>query len=202
MRNNEIRSASAAHSNAKGAAGKKTNLVTVELPDEHGNLKLEKVNVYNNSLFGTIPISILLKRLLIGKNNLTGESSSSELRFFSSLTNYQYLELIEVTLNQLNGTLPASIGNFSISLQVFRAFECHVKGAIPDKNGNLNSLADLYLDGNQLTGKLRRLQRIYLEYNKLDGFIPAELCQLSNLGDLYISSSMGQFPRTWVNLNL
>ncbi|KAL2538752.1 putative LRR receptor-like serine/threonine-protein kinase [Forsythia ovata] len=145
----------------------------------------------------------LLKRLLIEENNLTGESSGLELRFFSSLTNCRYLELIEVSLNQLNGILSASIGNFSISLQVFRTFGCHIKAAIPDEIGNLSSLADLYSDSNQLTGfiprtlgKLRCLQRIYLEYYKLDGFIPAELCQLSNLGDLYQSNNMlyGSIP--------
>ncbi|KAL2538894.1 putative LRR receptor-like serine/threonine-protein kinase [Forsythia ovata] len=184
---------------------------------------LEELYLGNNRLTGVIPSSItnasiltilsmntnyltgavpnfgnlrLLKRLLIGENNLTGESSSPELRFFSSLTNCRYLELIEVSLNQLNGILPASIGNFSISFQVFRAFGCRIKGAIPNEIGNLSSLADLYLDNNQLTGfipktlgNLRRLQRIYLEHNKLDGYIPDELCHLSNLGDLYVSNN-------------
>ncbi|KAL2538617.1 putative LRR receptor-like serine/threonine-protein kinase [Forsythia ovata] len=164
------------------------------------------LNMGPNVLTGAVPNFgnlRLLKRLLIEENNLTGESSGLELRFFSSLTNCRYLELIEVSLNQLNGILPASIGNFSISLQVFRTFGCHIKAAIPDENGNLSSLADLYSDSNQLTGfiprtlgKLRCLQRIYLEYNKLDGFIPAELCQLSNLGDLYQSNNMlyGSIP--------
>ncbi|KAL2538990.1 putative LRR receptor-like serine/threonine-protein kinase [Forsythia ovata] len=247
-------------------------MVAGELPDELGNLNLEQVNVHNNSLFGTIPISMfnistmkmmrlsanqfsghlpstiglslpnleglylgnnrltgvipssitnatilmilsmganfltgavpnfgnlrLLKRLLIGENNLTRESSSPELRFFSSLTNCRYLDYIEVSLNQLNGILPASIGNFSTSLQLFKAFGSYIKGAIPVEIGNLSSLEGLYLDNNQLTGfiprtlgNLRRLQRIYLEHNKLDGYIPAELCHLSNLGDLYVSNN-------------
>ncbi|KAL2538738.1 Leucine-rich repeat protein kinase family protein [Forsythia ovata] len=164
------------------------------------------LNMGPNVLTGAVPNFgnlRLLKRLLIEENNLTGESSGLELRFFSLLTNCRYLELIEVSLNQLNGILPASIGNFSISLQVFRTFGCHIKAAIPDEIGNLSSLADLYSDSNQLTGfiprtlgKLRCLQRIYLEYYKLDGFIPAELCQLSNLGDLYQSNNMlyGSIP--------
>ncbi|KAL2513433.1 putative LRR receptor-like serine/threonine-protein kinase [Abeliophyllum distichum] len=144
---------------------------------------LEELYLGDNTLTGVIPSSItnasiltiismgpifltgavpnfgnlrLLKRLLIGENNLTAESSSLELRFFSSLKNCLYLELIEVSLNQLNGILPASIGNFSISLQIFRSFGCHIKGAIPDEIENLSSLADLYIDSNHLTGFIPR----------------------------------------------
>ncbi|CAI9786688.1 unnamed protein product [Fraxinus pennsylvanica] len=161
--------------------------------------KLTILDMTSNSLTGIIPDFgnlRLLRRLHIAENNLTRESSSLELRFFSSLTHCRYLETIEVSLNQLNGVLPASIGNFSTSFQAFRAFGSQIKGAIPAEIGNLSSLEALYLDNNQLTGfiprsvgKLRSLQRIYLEHNRLDGYIPAELCNLSKLGDLYLSNN-------------
>ncbi|CAI9786690.1 unnamed protein product [Fraxinus pennsylvanica] len=164
--------------------------------------KLTIVDMTGNSFIGTIPDFgnlRLLRRLAMGGNNLTGES----LRLFSSLTNCQDLEILEVAANKLSGVLPTSIGNLSTSLRILRAFECNISGVIPAEIGNLRSLEDLYLDNNQLTGfiprtvgKLKSLQRIYLQHNKLDGYIPAELCQLSNLGHLYLSDNMlsGSIP--------
>ncbi|XP_022876693.1 probable LRR receptor-like serine/threonine-protein kinase At3g47570 [Olea europaea var. sylvestris] len=148
-----------------------------------------------NSFIGTIPDFGNLRhvqRLVIGGNNLTGES----LRLFSSLTNCQDLEILEVAANKLSGVLPTSIENLSSSLRIVRAFECNISGVIPLEIGNLTSLEDFYLENNQLTGfisrtvgKLKSLQRLYLQHNKLDGHIPAELCQLSNLGHLYLSDN-------------
>ncbi|XP_073043655.1 uncharacterized protein [Primulina eburnea] len=161
---------------------------------------LNNLDVGTNSFSGPIPDFSnlkLLRRLLMGENNLTGEHYNQEMRFLSSLTNCRQLESVEVSLNQLDGILPASIGNFSDSLQVFRAFGCRIKGSIPQEMGNLTSLRDLYLDSNELTGfiprtlgKLTGLVRVYLEYNKLGGYIPSDLCQLRNLGDLYLSNNM------------
>ncbi|KAL2513426.1 putative LRR receptor-like serine/threonine-protein kinase [Abeliophyllum distichum] len=53
-----------------------------ELPDELGNLKLEKVNVHNNSLFGTIPISMF---------------------------NISTMKMMELSANQFSGHLPSTI---------------------------------------------------------------------------------------------
>ncbi|MCD7451934.1 hypothetical protein HAX54_014198 [Datura stramonium] len=154
----------------------------------------------SNSFTGSIPDLgnlRLLKRLYLAGNNLTGESSKGELKFLSSLTNCRYLENIEVSLNQLNGVLPTSLGNLSASLQMFEAFGCKIKGTIPAGIGNLTSLTGIYLDSNELTGfipntigKLKNLERIYLEYNRLEGYIPTAICQLSKLGDIYISHNM------------
>ncbi|KAL2538640.1 putative LRR receptor-like serine/threonine-protein kinase [Forsythia ovata] len=162
--------------------------------------KLTELDMGNNFLTGTIPNFGNLRLLfIIGGNNLTGESS----RFFSSLTNYRYLKLFDVSSNQLSGVLPASVGNFSASLQIFSAFGCNIKGVVPAEIGNLSRLEYLLLDSNQLTGfipntigKLRSLQRIDILINKLEGYLPLELCQLSNLGDMDLSDNMlnGSIP--------
>ncbi|KAL2513430.1 putative LRR receptor-like serine/threonine-protein kinase [Abeliophyllum distichum] len=53
------------------------SILTSELPDELGNLKLEKVNVHNNSLFGTIPISMFnistMKMMELSANQFSEE---------------------------------------------------------------------------------------------------------------------------------
>lgn len=154
----------------------------------------------SNSFSGRVPDFgnlRLLQRLLLAENNLTGTS------FLSSLPKCQFLHDVEFSLNHLNGMLPASIGNLSATLQVFRVFGCGIRGPIPAELGNVTNLRDLYLDSNELTGSipstlgnLSQLIRIYLEYNKLEGYIPPQLCQLSRLGDLYVSHNMlhGQIP--------
>ncbi|KAI3450189.1 hypothetical protein Pfo_006854 [Paulownia fortunei] len=162
--------------------------------------KLSIIDIGSNSFTGLIPDFgnlRLLQRLVIPENNLTGESPNQELRFVSSLQNCQHLEMLEVSLNQLNGILPHSVGNLSTSLQMFRAFGCNIKGSIPAEIGNLSSLKSIDLDNNELTGfiptelgKLKQVELIYLEHNRLEGRIPTDLCQINRLGDLYLSGNM------------
>ncbi|KAL1819751.1 hypothetical protein ACET3Z_014620 [Daucus carota] len=162
--------------------------------------KLTILSLTSNSFSGSIPNTIgnlrLLRRLLLGENNLTRESSSMELNFISSLTNCQHLDLLSISLNQLNGVLPKSIGNLSTFLTTFEAFGCKLKGEIPPEIGSLTGLEAILLDNNELTGhipptlqRLNNLARLYLEHNKLQGSIPNELCRLNKLGDLYLSDN-------------
>ncbi|KAK6131115.1 hypothetical protein DH2020_035144 [Rehmannia glutinosa] len=137
-----------------------------------------------NSFSGPMPNFAnlrLLQRLLIGGNNLTGQS---ELTFLSSLTNCRYLQLIEVSQNQLDGFLPREIGNFSATLEIFRAFGCGIRGSIPG----------LYLDSNKLESNvpsnlwyLDDLLRLNLSTNILSGSLPFEIGNLKALGDLDLS---------------
>ncbi|CAK9163427.1 unnamed protein product, partial [Ilex paraguariensis] len=157
-----------------------------------------------NSLTGVIPDLgnlRLLSYLILGEHNLTRESSTTELRFFSSLTNCRNLRLLELSLNQLNCALPMSLGNLSTSLVYLAAFGCKLKGNIPSGIGNLSSLEMLSLDSNELTGfiprglgSLKHLTRLYLEHNRLQGFIPTDLCQVKSLGHIYLSDNMLHGP--------
>ncbi|KAM7515101.1 hypothetical protein LguiA_004684 [Lonicera macranthoides] len=160
--------------------------------------KLIVIALFSNSFTGFIPNTLGnlrdLRRLFIGENNLTGEVSTPELRFFNSLTNCKNLELLSISLNQFNGILPASIANLSTSLLVFEAFGSKIKGEFPIGIGSLSSLSSVVLDSNELTGsipftlgRLKNLERVYLEHNDLHGSIPNDLCRLKRMGDLYLS---------------
>ncbi|KAI3465374.1 hypothetical protein Pfo_022037 [Paulownia fortunei] len=173
-----------------------------EIPSSITNAsKLTILDMSNNSFRGSMPNFGNLRLLFwldISGNNLTGaESPTQELGFLSSLTNCQYMKVLDVSFNPLNGILPASIGNLSTSLQTFLAFECSIKGVIPSGIGNLSSLIYMSLSRNQLTGfipttigKLKQLERLYLYDNLLQGYIPPVLCHMTNLGALvYLASN-------------
>ncbi|CAK9151984.1 unnamed protein product, partial [Ilex paraguariensis] len=181
------------------------NKLTGIIPSSISNAsKLTLLGMSANSLTGVIPDLgnlRLLSYLILGENNLTRESSTIELRFFSSLTNCRNLKMLELSINQLNGILPMSLGNLSTSLVYLGAFGCKLKGDIPSGIGNLSSLERLSLDSNELTGfiprelgRLKHLTRLYLEHNRLQGFIPTNLCQVKSLGHIYLSDNMLNGP--------
>ncbi|KAH6776576.1 hypothetical protein C2S52_014137 [Perilla frutescens var. hirtella] len=177
------------------------NKLSGEIPATITNAsELIVLELNRNSFTGLIPDFgnlIYLQVLRLWENNLTGaESPTQELRFLSSLTNCQYLEVLEISYNPLNGILPPLIGNLSTSLQTISASNCNIKGAIPSTIVNLSSLVGLYLHENQITGyiplnigKLNQLQRIYLGSNRLKGHIPNDLCQMRKLMELNLSDN-------------
>ncbi|KAM7515162.1 hypothetical protein LguiA_004745 [Lonicera macranthoides] len=182
------------------------NRLSGSIPSSISNAsKLTSIALNSNSFTGVIPNTLGnlrdLRLFVVGENNLTGEVSTPELRFFDSLSNCKNLYSLSVSLNQLNGILPASVANFSTSLRRFEAFGSKIKGKIPMELGNLSGLSALLLDSNELTGfipltlgRLKNLEQLYLEHNDLKGSIPNDLCQLERLGDLYLSHNKLEGP--------
>ncbi|XP_038688836.1 LRR receptor-like serine/threonine-protein kinase RCH1 [Tripterygium wilfordii] len=101
----------------------------------------------------------------------------------------QNIEQLYLGGNALSGTIPESIFNASMAMLcalelAFNSFSgtnpAHL-GSIPGEIGNMNNLALLHLENNQLTGfipnslgRLQNLQGLYLQNNELQGGIPTE----------------------------
>ncbi|KAL5837848.1 hypothetical protein ACOSQ3_015017 [Xanthoceras sorbifolium] len=145
-----------------------------------------------NSFFGPVPTTLgelrNLQSLNIQRNQFTGEPSTQELTFLSSLTNCKHLTRLVLDDNPLDGTFPTSIGNLS-TIQTFSADNCKIKGSIPQGIRSLSNLTNLGLKNNELTGsipteigEMRQLQVLNLNGNRL------------NLGDLYLSDNKFSGP--------
>ena len=101
--------------------------------------------------------------------------------------------------NNLNGTMPASLGNLT-RLRHLSLNQNQLSGTIPDL-GSLTSLRHLYLYDNQLSGtipnldSLTSLRQLYLNQNQLSGTIPdlGSLTRLTHLS-LYNNQLSGTIP--------
>ena len=99
------------------------------------------------------------------------------------------------TINRLNGTIPAELGNLA-NLRELQIENRRLTGAIPSELGNLANLEFLFIVGTQLTGaipselgNLANLRELNLFSNRLTGAIPAELGNLADLEYLFLASN-------------
>jgi len=111
----------------------------------------------------------------------------------AELGNFSSLQLMSLFLNQLNGSLPPELGNLSNLSELYLDYN-NLSGNIPSEWGNLVSLQLLRLDNNHISGSippelgnLSSLQKLYLHDNQLSGRIPSELGNLSNLQYLWLA---------------
>ncbi|KAG9441803.1 hypothetical protein H6P81_017657 [Aristolochia fimbriata] len=174
------------------------------MPPSMGNLtSLEVLDLSHNSIYGTIPASFStnlckLRILNLGYNtNISGISErwigsiclanslqelylrgidmrSSSTVLLSTIGNLTSLEVLDLSHNFINGTLPRSLTNNL----------CHsIRGMERLITGLSNSLEELRLGGNQLGGDLqvlwreisnisRNLKILDLSDNSLTGYIP------------------------------
>ncbi len=113
----------------------------------------------------------------------------------SSLGNLSYLTSLIAYGNTLSGSIPASLGNLS-NLEILELYGNQLSESIPAALGNLSNLTHLDLSDNQLSGNipialgnLSKLVYLVLGGNQLSGSIPAPLGNLSKLSVLSLAEN-------------
>lgn len=107
----------------------------------------------------------------------------------------EYVACIDLGFNNLNGTVPASIGNFS-SLTLLDLAYNNLGGTMPAGIQYLGNLNTLVLSGCGFSGplpawlgNLSNLEQLVLASNNFDGVLPANLVNLTNLKNLNVGNN-------------
>ncbi|XP_030938745.1 receptor kinase-like protein Xa21 [Quercus lobata] len=189
------------------------NQLTGSLPVSLSNAsELQYLEVGMNNFTGKISDNFgglhRLELLLIEDNNLGSGDDDDEMNFFQSLVNCSSLRKINLSQNQLKGTLPNVLGNLSTQLTYFSIHKNLIFGEIPKGMGNLVNLTALFMSKNKLSGtipddfgNLQKLQRLYLNNNRLSGRLPIILGNLTWLEKLHLGSNklQGTIPTSIEN---
>ncbi|KAI7750468.1 hypothetical protein M8C21_028939, partial [Ambrosia artemisiifolia] len=169
---------------------------------------LLKLDVTNNNFEHIELVGIWrqchLKELRLSANYFGGEmmdpsSNTSECSHYA-------LEVLESDHNELNGSIPESIGKLN-NLRVLSLQSNQFTGSIPKALERLRSLKVLDLSNNGLTGSvpsfLGKLTELDLSQNKLSGSIPESLGRLTGLTHLRLQSNLltGPIPVSVGQLN-
>ncbi|XP_042031665.1 receptor kinase-like protein Xa21 isoform X2 [Salvia splendens] len=185
---------------------------------------LEYVDLFNNSLSGSMPVfynSPNLEELYLNSNNFTGSipekiGSLTSLKILKlsenmltgnipkQIGNLTSIEDLELAFNKLSGELPEEIGNLA-KLEVFAVpFNDFLNGSIPPSIFNISTLEILALQQNLFSGtlppdmgrSLLNLQMLFLYFNKLTGQIPTSIANASQLTviELNRNSFTGSIP--------
>ncbi|KAL4335422.1 hypothetical protein GQ457_07G015250 [Hibiscus cannabinus] len=143
-------------------------------------------------------------QILIKGHNLTGIIPPE-------LGNLTHLQVIDLTRNYLNGSIPSSLSQ--LPLTNLSLLGNRLSGPIPPEIGDISTLQDVVLEDNLLggslpsnLGNLGRLDRLLLSANNFTGTIPESFGNLKNLTDFRIdgSSLSGQIPNfigNWTKLS-
>jgi Leucine-rich repeat (LRR) protein len=168
-----------------------TNRFTGEIPSSLSQLhRLQNLYLSNNTLQGRIPSFANcsnLKALWLDRNKLVGKIPTDL---------PPSLQMLQLSVNNLTGTIPAFLANITALNQFNIAFN-NIEGNIPDEIANLPDLHILNAGSNQLTGRFQRailnlstLVFLNIGQNRLSGEVPSNLgTPLSNLQVLALANN-------------
>ena len=162
---------------------------------------LEIVDIYDNLITGSIPLTIgqakYLQTFDADQNFFTGSIPSS-------LCQCIYGYSIILNVNYLTGSIPSCIGNMN-NLIYFYLSRNFISGSIPDSYGNFTKMHGIELEYNMLTNtipktlqKLSLLTNIDIASNYFSGIIDWLSPSLSLITSMDLSANLftGNFPNT------
>ncbi|KAL5548585.1 hypothetical protein UlMin_003816 [Ulmus minor] len=162
------------------------------------NIPLSNLNILDisyNQLQGLVPIPPpYLTVFLISNNQLTGKIPTQ-------ICNASFLEVLDLSNNRLNRSLPPCLANFSENLSVLDLRNNGLQGMIPTRFAKFNSLRTLNFNENQLEGPLpgsllncKKLEVLDVGNNKINGSFPNWLESLPELQVLILRSNRFEGP--------
>ncbi|TYJ38674.1 hypothetical protein E1A91_A04G008000v1 [Gossypium mustelinum] len=148
------------------------------------------LDLSSNLIRGNLPIpASTIKVFLISNNSFNGEVSSL-------ICNVTFLQLLDLSHNNLSRTIPQCFGNLSKSLQFLNLKKNKFYGTIPPTFAKGCQLSDFNLNGNLLEGPLtpsilncKGLEVLNLGNNKINDTFPHWLGGLPQLQVLVLKSN-------------
>ncbi|WGF91838.1 leucine-rich repeat domain-containing protein [Aequorivita marisscotiae] len=114
---------------------------------------------------------------------------------------------IDLMFNNLNGTLPSSIGQLQ-NLKTLELSFNPIEGTLPDELGNLSNLEVLALNATSLSGRipesigqLSKLKQLHLSSNQLTGTVPESVTNLKQIEvfNVFDNGLTGPLPKGLAN---
>ncbi|XVF79297.1 hypothetical protein PTKIN_Ptkin14bG0210100 [Pterospermum kingtungense] len=153
---------------------------------------LDILDLRSNLLKGSLPAVLPSTDLFLSKNKFSGEIPSS-------FCERSYVGILDLSYNNLNGTIPQCLGELSLSVLDLQRNNFY--GAIPADFQECRFLKTLNLNGNKLEGLLprsllncRMLEVLDVGNNTISGEFPHWLGSLPYLQVLMLRSNKFQGP--------
>lgn len=113
----------------------------------------------------------------------------------ATIGNLKNLKVLELSFNKLTGSIPVEIGHLE-SLEVLALNGNNLSGSIPSNIGNLKFLKDLHLSSNSFSGvlpttlsNLNELEVLNVFDNNISGTLPIGLSNSKNLKQLIVAEN-------------